>query len=448
MKIYIFSFLIFIYFSVELSFLEGCGIGFSIYCILELFDKIGHEFCILEIVKVLTVVTCLLVPELFYHYFVNQIELLKFFEEMPVSVEKYYGFALPAVLLFIFGLNFNFQTKLSTTYFDSLKNALLNKGHYSIYFIAIGLLFSFLWKFVPSSLTYTFQIFTYLTYVGLFYAIFSDFKYKIIIIITCLFISFFQIVATGMYFEAINFSSVIILILLTKAKVSEWKKYLVLISGFILLIIIQSIKTEYRIQTWSGDERNGNASVYLNIISNRIANPNIIFEPISALAFTKRLNHGLIIAKTIDYVPKNTGFGYGKSILNSFISSLVPRFIWPNKPKTGGAYNIVRYLGDTDSADNKNSYNLGLIGEAYANFGVIGGCIYLFFLGLFMKYIYSLCIKKLYYRPTLLLWYPMLFVSFFSTETDFLSFFNTFIKMSLIIALIFSFSKRVFKISL
>ncbi len=422
--------------------------GLSFFCILEFLDKIGHEFCILEIVKVLTVVTCLIVPELFYHYFINQIELLKLFEEMPVSVEKYYSFTLPASLLFILGLNYNFHINLPKSYFKNLKEALLNKGHYSIFFIFAGLFFSFIWKLVPSSLSYTFQIFTYLTYVGLFYAIFSNFKYKSLIITTCLLISFFQVVATGMYFEVINFSAVIILILLTKAKFNEWKKYVVLIIGISLLLVIQSIKTEYRIQTWSGDERNGSASVYLNIISNRISDPSIIFEPISALAFTKRLNHGLIIAKTMDYIPKNAEFGYGINLSKSVISSFVPRFIWPNKPKTGGAYNIVRYLGDTDSADNNNSYNLGLIGEAYANFGIIGGCVYLFILGLFMKYTYSICIKNLYFTPTLLLWYPMLFVSFFSTETDLLSFINTFIKMSLIIAIIFTTSKRIFKISL
>lgn len=448
MKKYFFSFLILIFFSINLSLIEGCAIGFSFFCIFEFLDKIGREFCILELVKVLTVLTTLLVPELFYHYFNNQIDLLNLFEEMPVSVEKYYSFTLPAAFLFTLGLNYNFNINLPKSYFKNLNKALINKGQYSFFFIITGLFFSFFWKLVPSSLTFIFQIFTYLTYVGLLYAVFSNFKHKILIITICFLIAFFQVVSTGMYFEVINFSVVIIFILLTKSKFNEWKKYFVIIFGFFILLVIQSIKTEYRIQTWNGDERNGSASVYFNIISNRISDPSIIFEPISALAFTKRLNHGLIIAKTIDYIPKNANFGYGINLFKSVISSFVPRFIWPNKPKTGGQYNIVRFLGDTDSADNKNSYNLGLIGEAYANFGVIAGCFYLFILGLFMKYIYSLCIKQLYFNPTLLLWYPMLFVSFFSTETDLLSFINAFIKSSLLIAIIFTTSKRIFKISL
>lgn len=362
------------------SVIETISLVFSFLSIINFVKKVGKEFCILEIVKVLIVITSLLMPALFFHYFNKFDELANFFEPMPIASIDYYSIIFPMVIAFFLGINYpGFKILLPNDYFVSLRSNLSKSGKIPLMLIVIGISASFIYKHVPQQLTNFFQLFTYLTYVGLFYSFFSNFHFKNIIISFCLIVSFSQVIYTGMYFEIINFSVVIVLIAMQAKKANLLIKSFIMGVGIFLLLLIQTIKPEYRNETWDGNKRTANSSVYYDILVSKVKDPKLLFEPINILGFSIRLNHGLILAKVIYNVPLNFNYGYGTNIATSFASSFIPRFIWFNKPKTGGSYNIVRFLGDKDSVDTANSYNLGFIGEAYAHFGRWISLIYLFF---------------------------------------------------------------------
>jgi hypothetical protein len=235
----------------------------------------------------------------------------------------------------------------------------------------------------------------------------------------------------------------LMLILLGK-KIQLSRKLFFAVAGIFLIAVIQSIKVEYRKRNWT--EGVGADPVYFaQLVTERITNPSALFDPDKLFFLAVRLNQGWLIAVTMDRVPKNYSFANGETIWQSVAASIVPRFLWPDKPETGGHSNIKRFWGiDLRSV----SMNLGPIGEAYANFDRMGGIIYMFFYGLFLNFILSVVLKLADRRPTLVLWLPVLFLYAVVVEGDLLMVMNWLLKGAFFTWLVFSIFRNFFRIEL
>ena len=73
-------------------------------------------------------------------------------------------------------------------------------------------------------------------------------------------------------------------------------------------------------------------------------------------------------------------FQNGAQMLELFEAAILPRIIAPNKLRAGDRSTFVKYSGI--ALRQGTSMGLSSVGDAYINFGVIGGCIFMFFLGL------------------------------------------------------------------
>ena len=74
------------------------------------------------------------------------------------------------------------------------------------------------------------------------------------------------------------------------------------------------------------------------------------------------------------------------------------------------------------------SMNISPMGEAYGNFGVEGGIAFMFFYGLFYGFVILMLLRVIKKRPTLILWFPVLFLNSVQMETDILMCVNSIIK--------------------
>ena len=74
------------------------------------------------------------------------------------------------------------------------------------------------------------------------------------------------------------------------------------------------------------------------------------------------------------------------------------------------------------------SMNVGVIGEAYGNFGRTGGIVFMFVFGLFFNIIFYLIVVKSAKTPTLILWIPFIYLNAIQAETDTLMTINSTIK--------------------
>ena len=234
-----------------------------------------------------------------------------------------------------------------------------------------------------------------------------------------------------------------VLILLVR-KITFNRKMLVAISGIVFIIIIQSVKMEYREKVWTSG---GGADpvYYAQLISERILEPSSLLAPGRMFFIAVRLNQGWLVAMTMNKVPAKYSFANGETIWMSIAAAIVPRFLWPDKPETGGKANLRRFWGFTLQG---YSMNLGPFGEGYANFNTVGGMFYMFFYGLFFNFMLTSILKLAEKRSTIILWIPFLFYYSIGVETDLLSTMGSLLKGIIFTWLIFKVFEIAFRIEL
>jgi len=97
----------------------------------------------------------------------------------------------------------------------------------------------------------------------------------------------------------------------------------------------------------------------------------------------------------IDNTPRVVPYQYGKLYSYMFIT-LIPRFIWPDKPSVNDAnqYYQVAYGLTTEENLDGVSIAVGVMTEGFINFGWLGAFGVMFLLGVFFDFFQTLCFSK------------------------------------------------------
>ncbi len=93
-----------------------------------------------------------------------------------------------------------------------------------------------------------------------------------------------------------------------------------------------------------------------------------------------------ILCLVVDWSPSRQDFLYGETY-GYVLPQLIPRFLWPDKPRSHVAtYRLSIYYGLQDEdATNATTIAFGMLSEAYANFGMIGAGALGLFWGVTLK---------------------------------------------------------------
>ena len=86
----------------------------------------------------------------------------------------------------------------------------------------------------------------------------------------------------------------------------------------------------------------------------------------------------------------------------------------------------------------QTSMDIGQVGEAYANFGVTGGILFMFGWGLFLNWVLFFIQKRSVRYPDLIFWVPLMFLQVVKAETSFMTVFNHLTKTALVTWFFFS----------
>ncbi len=419
------------------------------YSLLTFISGLTYRIGILNAVNVIACLLYLVFPLIAYNIFNEKNPLaFKWKSFMVIDKYDYFSFALPATILLIIGLSFPLGKYRKMSDFYLLRRAklyLYNRAYIGYMFMVIGVICSLFVPFLGESIKAIVYFFSQLTFVGAIYLVHTNIRSKKLILLLILGLLLVQVVLTGMYGELIFWSLLgTIMLLVGNTKLNLMKRFGLLVLGTFTIFLIQSVKHEYRDKVWKGAERGNDPALLYQLVKDRITNPASIVDPERVYNMTVRGNQGFLVARTMAYVPKHEPFADGETILQSILSSVVPRIFWYDKPRVGGHENICRFLGDCGKYN--YSYNIGQLGEAYVNFGRIGGAIFMFIYGLFINYcFYVIKLKSIRY-PTLILWIPLLFYAVLSLETDVLTFLNSFIKGCIFCWICFFSFKYLFKI--
>jgi len=410
---------------------EITAIGLFVYFLLNFIDSIGKSYNLMDIPILLALFQCMLMPAIVFHVFNEDAMVIALKYDMGVSAEVYYGYMFPAILALIIGLKLpeilqaSYGLKFTRAVYES-RQYLKGKGNLGILMIIIGFTAGFLQIFIPGDLQYVAYLFGKLLYIGVLYTYFSDSKNRTWYIIGGIFAVVANSLAQAMFGELVYLLALSVILILLGRKITNTLKYSIAIVGFIFVIVLQSIKSDYRDVAWRGQGgEQGNTEAFFTLFIDRLASPEQFFDMRLMFPTVNRFNQGMIVGKVMVHVPRVAPFADGETIFSSLAASFVPRILWPNKPVSGGHFNMERFTGFIIEG---YSMNISPMGEAYGNFGVQGGIFFMFFYGLFFSGMIFLLLKVIRKRPTLILWFPVLFLNSIQIETDILMCVNSLLK--------------------
>jgi len=444
---YIFSFLFIVIFvlSITTTWYENLVYILFGFVILLVLDKLGKGIVLREIILLHTTLVCLIMPLLGYNVYNANNELAQiWFRYMLVSPEDYFGFTLPAVTAFAIALCWPMNDRKAddegisvNDIIEQIKLTLSQNSKVGVVLLISGILIFQIGDIFPTSLKFIFQLFYYTSFVGLLYVYYSkDLPFRRVYLV--LFILYILILAlqSGMFTIVAYMGMTIFSFFFLGKKVSLPRKVIFFAASIFILLVIQAVKPAYRKLTWKQNYSENKASLFFDLASKKISKGEIL-DPNSFFFIYYRINQGYNISMVMRRVPLRQPHDEGKILLRTITASIVPRFLWPDKPEAGGKFNMRYYAGYVLKGF---STNIGPLGEAYGGFGVYGGVCYMFFLGLFIRYAYKkiFLISKRF--PIIILWIPVLFFqTTYSAETDTHQILNSLIKSAVFVFVLYKF---------
>ncbi len=411
--------------------------------VFSVLNKLGKGIVLRELIGLHGCVFCLVMPWLGYVWYTSTNTLSRLWVSyMPVKDSVYFSFALPAMAAFIAALcwpvrrnGFSDEGNYMVEYLKRAGNYLKISPHAGLILIITGLFFLYAGPFLPQSLQYPANLLYTSSYAGLLYIYFNkSLRYRKIAI--TLFIVFIFAKALGGMFTEIAYMGITLFsFLFIGKKTSLFKKTAIFLFGVFFLVVLQSVKLSYRKVIWGKGYNDSKAILFSNILSEKITNVSSLLDVNAFFPIYVRFNQGFNVGLVLRQFPRFKAHDNGKQLFYNATSSFVPRFLWPEKPESGGKFNMQYYAGFKIT---NWSTNVGPLGEAYGSFGVNGGIAFMLCLGMFIRWAYLKLFRLSLKIPLLLFWIPVLFYQVtYSLEADTLQILNSVIKSSVFVFMIY-----------
>jgi hypothetical protein len=350
-------------------------------------------------------------------------------KQMPIGQEELFGYIIPA-LVFLFAGIFIFNKDLQVSHLMKKidRRQATNLGHLLVaasYFFDILPLLGIV--AAKSILSFTY----YLKFIGAmcYLCAPSTLNYFLIGIIYLdlarnalqvgIFIDFF-IWTTHLFFQAtLNYN------------LSLKMRSLFIVMAVPLLVIIQSVKDDYRESTWSGKRQPG-LDLITELASREQAKEEGPLTNSDGIVKTVgRLNQGWHLGKVLKWVPKNQPFADGEDLLGDVEGAMLPRILFPEKKMGGTQDKFHTYTGY--KLTEGTSMTIGVLGDFYVNFGRWGSFVALFIFGaIISRLLYTFTYKYILPDPINIVWIPFLFSYMIRANNDFYFVFNSLVKGFLI----------------
>lgn len=406
---------------------------------LHFLNRIGKDFPIKELMIVMLGLQLLISPLIAYHYFNNNMEFI-----MLINESTYIWFVLIYILMFAVGLFIPITKNNQTTKL----NISLNKKNYNskigLFLIVFGFSAYFLGKYTPASLKFVFYLFAYCRLIGALVLIFSNLNHKYLISFF-VFAQFAYIIISGaIFYDLIIWGFFFYMAFELKLRSSFYKKVFFSIIGISSLLFLQSIKSEYRKEIWTDDrvEQTSNFNTFVNVLTD--SRTSIEEKEKSNFEhLVDRLNTGWIISAVLIHVPNYQNYTNGDLLIDDIKNVLLPRFLVPNKKSVGGSENRAKFEKFTGrKLGDDTTMRIGVIADAYINFGPYGGAALMLFFGLLINYLIGM-FRTIFNNSIHYLWVLFIF-SFTVRMSDFIVILNSTIKSIFIFLIVLFIMNKLF----
>jgi hypothetical protein len=311
-------------------------------------------------------------------------------------------------------------------------------SRYGIFLFLVGLGYDLLSGFL-GFLGFLGYIISNLKFVGAIILFFAPVpRLKRIFYVMILFL-FYRSLVTALFHEFILWSVFFYIFWAYQYKPSTKMILTTFFIASLFLFTLQSVKATYRSQVWSGYSGNKLELFIALFIESIISEDSIEENAGYEVSNNVRLNQGWIISAIMYQVPESQDYFKGETIVEALRSSLVPRFLDPNKTIAGGRENFRRFTG-LDLGDG-TSMGISIVGEGYGNFGVIGGIVFMAFWAVFLLWIWKFIFRRVHKNILLVAFIPLIFLQVVKAETELVVVLNHLVK-TLIFVLIFLYVTR------
>jgi hypothetical protein len=362
---------------------------------------------------------------------------------MQVPAEMYFSYAIPAVLCFIVGLHISCR-KLEGEFLDEdrIRKYISENKNLPFVLIVIGFLSSFVSGLFSSDLAFVFYLLAGMKFIGVFMIIIGSRKLKLVPLI----IVYSSVIASSlndaMFHDLMIWLIFLGVIFAIKYKPPVYIKAILATAFIIFAILVQGLKKDYRAATWEEGQSTGLETLSNVYEENQTQGGLLNYKSLEQDIV--RINQGYIVSNIMKTVPAVVPYSNGDELMQILTAAILPRIIAPNKLTAGNQEIFKKYSGIP--LRKGTSMGLSSVGDAYINYGVFGGCIFMFFLG----FLYSESLKGFYkfskIFPVLLLFIPLVFYYPIRPDCEFQTILGHFVKSIFLIFVIFFIWKKQFRI--
>ena len=422
-------------------------ISITLFCliVLSILYKMGQGIVLLESISLFYVFTCLVMPVVGYKYYNYDNQLAKLFRRfMQVPEQDYFGYALPALILFSFILSFPLNNKkyedsgeFLFQHIERIREYLKKNPNLGATIIIVGAAELLFGGIFPGSLRFFFDIFFFSSFSGLLMVYLGDNKkYKTILIPTFVLLLLVKALESSMFTVIAYMSIAMASFFLIGNKTGILKKIAFFIIGCFFLLVLQNSKVAYRKIIRNSGSNSAQLSTFIDIVQQQFFISENFFQVNEFYPVFIRLNQGFNVSQVMKRIPSAQDFDGGTMIQKSILASITPRFLWPDKPMAGGHFNMKYYAGIT-IVFGTYSTNVGPLGEAYGAYGVFGGILAMMILAFYIRIAYFRVWRISLKYPIMILWLPVIFYqTTYSAENDILQILNSTIKSAFFLWLV------------
>lgn len=433
------------------------ALSIVLFCliVLSVLYKMGQGIVMLESISLFYVFTCLVMPVVGYKYYNYQNQLAKLFRRfMQVPEQDYFGYALPALILFSFILSFPLNSRkyedsgeFLFQHINRIKEYLKKNPHVGPTIMVVGAAELLFGGIFPGSLRFFFDIFFFSSFAGLLMVYLGENKtYKTFLIPAFVLLLLVKALQSSMFTVIAYMSIAMASFFLIGNKTGIIKKIGFFIVGCFFLLVLQNSKMAYRKVIKTSGNNSAQLSTFFNIVQEQFFISENFFQVNEFYPVFIRLNQGFNVSQVMKRIPSVQDYDGGTMIQKSILASITPRFLWPDKPMAGGHFNMKYYAGLT-IIFGSYSTNVGPLGEAYGAYGVSGGILAMCVLALYIRFAYFRVWRISLKYPIMILWLPVIFYqATYSAENDILQILNSTIKSSFFLWLVSKVQPRWFGI--
>lgn len=422
----------------EMSYVSYFSVLLSLHHFILFFNSVGKILPVRYLLGLFMCIQFFIGPSLSYNGF-DEYQYVVY--RMRVTEGEYFSYAIPAVVSFIIGLHTFSENLLGENLNeDNIKKFVAKHSKLPYIFIILGFFTSVLSEYFSSQLAFVFYLLGSLKFIGLFMLVLGTDSIKPLPLVLVIGSIVSSSLGDGMFHDLLTWIIFVASVYAIKYRFGLNIKLLGLGIFIVMAIIIQQMKGVYR--TTIGTKGGGDLETFTELYEQQSEKKDFFGFESLAPAVT-RINQGFIITNIMVMVPDKEPYANGAELYQILEAAFLPRFIAPNKLQAGDRSIFLKYSGIR--LRQGTSMGLSSLGDAYINFGLVGGCIFMFVLGFAYNWILKTFEKKSLKYPMLILFVPLVFYYPIRPDCELQTILGHVVKSCFLIYLMMTFWKDVFK---